>query len=109
MRGLEEKIWKVLAPNSAACSAACSRDPAVEVWMPSRLIACLPSSAMRGKTTGVAATLYPCADSQLLCWPQCRQCERQESPEAPRDGSRLPQTFRFHREQTPSPGRTARF
>ena len=36
MRGLEEKIWKVLAPNSAAWSAAFSRDPAVEVWMPSR-------------------------------------------------------------------------
>jgi hypothetical protein len=31
MRGLEEKIWNVLAPNSAACSAAFSRDPAVEV------------------------------------------------------------------------------
>jgi hypothetical protein len=36
MRGLEEKIWKVLAPNSAAWSAAFSRDPAVEVWIPSR-------------------------------------------------------------------------
>jgi hypothetical protein len=31
MRGLAEKIWNVLAPNSAACNAAFSRDPAAEV------------------------------------------------------------------------------
>jgi hypothetical protein len=31
MRGLAEKIWKVLAPNSAARSAAFSSEPAEDV------------------------------------------------------------------------------
>jgi hypothetical protein len=31
MRGLEEKIWNVLAPSSAALRAAPSREPAIEV------------------------------------------------------------------------------
>ena len=36
IRGLAEKIWKVLAPSSAAFSAAFSSEPAMEVWMPIR-------------------------------------------------------------------------
>jgi len=36
MRGLAEKIWKVLAPSSAALRAAFSSDPDVKVWMPRR-------------------------------------------------------------------------
>jgi len=35
-RGLEEKIWNVLAPSSAALSAERSSDPAMEVWIPMR-------------------------------------------------------------------------
>jgi hypothetical protein len=31
MRGLAEKIWKVLAPSSAAFNAAFSSDPAMDV------------------------------------------------------------------------------
>lgn len=33
-RGLEEKIWNVFAPNSAAFSAERSSEPAMEVWIP---------------------------------------------------------------------------
>src|SRR5689334_14963818 len=36
IRGLAEKIWKVLAPSSAAVNAAVSREPRVKVWMPRR-------------------------------------------------------------------------
>jgi len=36
MRGLAGKIWKVLAPSSAAVSAAVSSDPRVKVWIPRR-------------------------------------------------------------------------
>ena len=36
MRGLEEKIWKVLAPTSWAFRAALSSDPAIDVCMPIR-------------------------------------------------------------------------
>lgn len=35
-RGLEVKIWNVLAPSSTASSAARSSDPAIEVWSPIR-------------------------------------------------------------------------
>jgi hypothetical protein len=35
-RGLDEKIWNVFAPNSAALSAERSSDPAIEVWCPRR-------------------------------------------------------------------------
>ena len=31
MRGLDEKIWNVLAPNSAAFRAALSSDPEMDV------------------------------------------------------------------------------
>jgi hypothetical protein len=36
MRGLAEKIWKVLAPIRAAVSAEFSSDLAMEVWAPIR-------------------------------------------------------------------------
>jgi len=36
MRGLAEKIWKVLAPSSAALRAASSSDFDREVWIPMR-------------------------------------------------------------------------
>src|SRR5271156_1514849 len=34
--GLEEKIWNVFAPSSAALRAERSNDPAMEVWIPMR-------------------------------------------------------------------------
>jgi hypothetical protein len=37
-RGLEEKIWNVFAPNSAAWRAERSIDPAMEVWRPMRTV-----------------------------------------------------------------------
>jgi hypothetical protein len=36
MRGLEEKIWNVLAPRPNAIKAAFSSEAAMEVWMPIR-------------------------------------------------------------------------
>src|SRR3989338_421815 len=36
LRGLEEKIWKASQPSSLARSAACSKRPAIEVWIPMR-------------------------------------------------------------------------
>src|SRR5438045_2836939 len=36
MRGLEEKIWNVLAPSSEAFRAAFSSEPAMDVWIPMR-------------------------------------------------------------------------
>jgi hypothetical protein len=38
MRGLDEKIWKVLQAKAAAFSAAPAREPAIEVWIPMRSI-----------------------------------------------------------------------
>ena len=38
MRGLAEKIWKVLPPMRAAVRAAFSSDLAMEVWAPIRKI-----------------------------------------------------------------------
>src|ERR1700674_4736018 len=46
-RGLDEKIWDVFAPSSAAWRADFSRDPAMEVWMPMRTI--LHNRGMRSR------------------------------------------------------------
>ena len=47
MRGLEEKIWKVLAPNPDAFRAACSSEAAMEVWIPMRRLL-MVASMFRG-------------------------------------------------------------
>jgi len=36
IRGLEEKIWRVLAPIALACSTAFEAPPVVPRWMPMR-------------------------------------------------------------------------
>ena len=52
MRGLAEKIWSVLAPISAACNAAFSSEPAMEVWIPILITGLIAMGAFENYYTG---------------------------------------------------------